>query len=55
MADFNVEGNKIVRCCKGHLNTIPFQTTFFKCSTCGCYTMLSFFGVMTDKDGNYIY
>lgn len=55
MADFNAEGNKIVRCCMGHQNTMSFQTTFFKCSTCGCYTMISFFGVLTDKDGNYIY
>jgi len=55
MADFNVEGIKTVRCCKGHPNTMPFQTTFFRCSTCECYTMVSFFGVLTDRDGNYIY
>lgn len=54
MADFNIEGTKTVNCCMGHPNTIPFQTTFFKCA-CGCYTMVSFFGVLTDKDGNYIY
>ena len=55
MADFNIQGNKIVKCCMGHSCTMPFQTTFFKCSTCGCYTMVCFFGVLTDRDGNYIY
>ena len=55
MADFNIQGNKTVRCHDGHPNIIPFQTTFFKCSTCGDYAIVSFFGVVTDKDGKYIY
>lgn len=55
MADINVQGNKTVRCCKGHLNTMSLQTTFFKCSTCGCYTIVLYFGALADKDGNHIY
>jgi len=55
MANIMTQGNKTVMCCHNHLNTIPLQTTFFKCSTCGCYTLISFFGTLTDKDGNYIY
>lgn len=55
MANFNIQGNKTVKCCHGHINTIPFQKTFFKCSTCECYNVISFFGVMTDSSGNYVY
>ena len=55
MANINIQGNKTVRCCHNHINTIPFQETFFKCSTCGCYTMVSFFGALKDSDDNHVY
>lgn len=55
MADYLAQGNKTVYCKDGHINIIPFQTTIFKCSTCGSNAAVSFFGVIKDKHGNYIY
>lgn len=55
MANYLTEGNKTVYCKHGHGNTVPFQTTVFKCSTCDCICLSAFFGTIVDNDGNYIY
>ena len=54
MPNYLTEGNKTVRCCYGHSNTMSSQATFFKCAAFGCHTMLSFFAAITDKDSNYM-
>lgn len=55
MANYLAEGDKTVYCKDGHANTVPFQTTVCKCSVCGCNIAVKFFGVVKDKDGNYVY
>ncbi len=56
MANYLTQGNKTVRCTRcGDMNTIPFQTTFFKCSNCNEISLVLFFGTVTDKYDNYIY
>lgn len=55
MANFTVQGNKTVYCRYGHSHMVPFQQTACTCPTCGCKFMVKFFGVVIDKDGNYVY
>ena len=55
MADYLVQGNKIIYCKHGHPNSVPYQTTICKCPTCGCNTTVKFFGVVIDKNGDYVY
>lgn len=55
MADYMTKGNKTVMCRCKNMNTIPFQTTIYKCSTCGMMSCVKFFGTVTDKNGNFIF
>lgn len=55
MADYLTKGDKIVYCRHGHQNIIPSQQTYYTCSICGCIFVVKFFGVVTDKDGNFVY
>ncbi len=54
MADFNVIGNKTVYCIHGHPNIVPFQQMIIKCGVCGNTFIVKFFGVVKDKNGNYV-
>lgn len=55
MADYNVKGNKTVYCKCGCSHTIPFKHTSCTCPHCGNKFFVKFFGVIIDKNGNYIY
>jgi len=55
MTNYLTEGNKIAYCQDGHSNTVPFQTTVFKCSTCDCICLSAFFGTIVDKYDNYVH
>jgi hypothetical protein len=54
MADYNVEGKKKVYCNHGHECIVPFKQTTCKCP-CGDTFFVEFFGVVIDKNGNYVY
>ncbi len=47
--------NKTVRCRCGSMNNIPFQTTVYKCPSCGNTSAVFFFGTVIEKSGNYVY
>lgn len=55
MADYLVEGNKKVYCSHGHECIVPFQQTTCKCIHCEETFFVEFFGVIIDKDGNYVH
>lgn len=55
MANYMTKGNKTMMCKCGCADIIPFQTTIYKCPTCGMTSCVKFFGTLTDKNGNYIY
>lgn len=55
MADYLVEGNKTVYCNHGHACVVPFQQTTCICKDCGETFFVEFYGVIIDKDGNYVY
>lgn len=55
MANYITKENKTVMCKCKCMNTIPFQTTIYKCPSCGMTSCLRFFGTVVDKHGNYIF
>lgn len=61
MANYTAEGNKTVKCGRGKLITIPLNSTGFQCPnncvdcTQNHIVIVSYFGAVVDKDGNYIY
>jgi len=61
MADYFAEENKTVRCRAGKDSVIPLSTTACHCSK-GCVDctqnhiiLLSYYGAVINKDGNYVY
>jgi len=55
MPTYPEQGTKTVRCKCGHINNVPFQTTIYTCPSCNTTTVVSFFGTVIDKHGNYVY
>lgn len=55
MANYLAQGDKTVKCTRcGCMNTIPLQTTIYKCPMCDKTTCVPFFGTVTDKHGNHV-
>ena len=55
MANYTAEGNKKVHCNCGHECIVHFSQTTCPCTHCGCTFFVEFYGVVVDKDGNYVY
>lgn len=54
MTNYPDDVTKTVKCRCGQMNDIPFQTTVYKCSSCGMTSVVLSFGTVIDKYGNYV-
>jgi len=55
MPNYPDQGTKTVKCRCGVMNDIPFQTTIYKCPSCGETSSVSFYGTVKNKYGDYVY
>ena len=61
MANYIAEGNKTIKCSLGRDVIVPLSSTGFQCpNNCtDCnqnhIVLVSYFGTIVDKDGNYVY
>jgi hypothetical protein len=60
MADYFAEGTKTIKCHSGKDIIVPLNTTAYQC-TKNCpdcqnhFILLSYYGAIVDKNGNYVY